>query len=158
LVYRCWAYISPGISLPQPLTFAIEPTSLFTLQMIHEVQSSYPTQLAGARIFNGKTMNMKMNFKNVNMGIHMKPKVMSKRPLKIKKQAFRINTNAIKGGFSTWSLTQFNQPHQHAKATPKNMQNKMTTFRLKKIDMKSRALTGFNSSGTSSFKIKNIKI
>lgn len=158
LVYRCWAYISPGISLPQPLTFAIEPTSLFTLQMIHEVSSSYPKQVAGAYIFNGKTMNMKMNFKNVNMGIHMKPKVMSKRPLKMKQKVLRINTKTVKGGFGTWSLTQFNQPHQHAKAAPRNIQNKMTSFRLKKLNVKSKPLRWSTPGGISSFQIKNIKI
>lgn len=158
LVYRCWAYISPGISLPQPLTFTIEPTSLFTLQMIHELQSSYPPQLAGAHIFNGKSMKMKMNFKNVSMGTHMESKVMRKRPLKMQQKALRINTKAIKGGFGTWSMTQFNQPHQHAKTAPRNMQNKMTTFKLKKMGAKPMRLNGSNSNGTRSFQIKNIKI
>jgi hypothetical protein len=158
LVYRCWAYISLGTSVPGPLTLTIAPTSLFTLHHIQDVNSSYAKAVDTKSTFNGKSMTMRMDFKNVDMGIHVDAKVMKTRTFKTANGMLKVSTKSIKGGFGAWKLTHFNHPRQHAKTAPRKMKSKTPIIKLNKFDSISKSLKHSTSIQFKSFRIKSIKI
>ena len=150
IVYRCWNTI-PFLTIPQPLTLEIKPTSLFSLNMMHNAQQlalKKPTK--PANLFNGKALPMKFNIKNVQIGPRLAPKVMSQKSIKAGKQPMKVQTTNIRIGFGAWKIKNLNQKHHHASLSPKLNQTHPTKFKLKP---KKTGQQFFRS-----FKLKNFKI
>ena len=149
LIYRCWKTI-PFLNIPAPFTLRLNPTSLFTANMIRQTQLVFDRPRKTTGLFNGKAISMSIDLKNINIGTKMATKIMAKTPAQSKIDAVAVNTETIQIGFGAWNLTGFNQTSHHAKASPKLGQMKAPAFKFKTQNKKPKIFF--------SFKLKNFKI